>query len=224
MKMMEEIVKLLPHAATRRRVHKRVILLCPGDIPQQVYMVRSGCVKVYRLGNAGEEQVAGFKSAGDIFPECWVFGHTSNTMYYYETIEDCELITIAKESFLDALNKEPQLKAKFFDYMVKNYTGLMVQVSALEQSHAVDKLLMMLYYLMIRHGIEKKPGEYWIKMKLRHATLAGLTGLTRETVTNELGKMKKKGIVNYSMRRFVIYRRALRENIGEDAFSEIQFS
>lgn len=221
---MKKVVELLSPASMRRRVRKRTILLYPGDVPRQVYMVRSGCIKVYRLGNAGEEQIAGFKTAGDLFPECWAFGHTSNTMYFYEAIEDSEVATVERETFLEMLEKRPDLKARSFDYMVKNYTGLMLQISALEQSHAADKLLMMLYYLMVRHGVEKKPGEFWIKMKLQHATLAGLTGLTRETVTAALGKLKKAGVVHYSMRRFVIYKDALREKIGEDTFSEIQSS
>ncbi len=219
---MEIILDLLPGKVVSRRVRKRTVLLCPGEVPQDVHIVRSGCIKVYRLGSSGEEQIAGFKTAGDIFPECWAFGQSSTIMYYYETAEDCTVVTVRKKDFEKVLKNHPAVKARMFDYMVKNYTGMLVQVSALKQSHAVDKLLMMLYYLMIRHGVEKKPGEFWVSMKLRHTTLAGLTGLTRETVSTELGKLKKKGVVHYTMRRFIIYRHALRDTIGEAAFSEIQ--
>lgn len=221
---MEKLLGLLVHTATARRVRKHTVLLCQGEVPEEVFIVRSGCVKVYRRSGSGEEQIAGFKTTGDIFPECWAFGHTANTMYYYETVEDSEIVTVEKSQFLVLLDDNPTIKMQMFDYMVKNYTGLMVQVSALEQSHAVDKLLMMLYYLMIRHSYEKKPGEFWLSMKLRHATLAGLTGLTRETVSTELGKLKKKGVVAYSMRRFVIYKNPLRDMIGDSAFSEIELS
>ncbi len=220
--VMDKILALLSHTAIAHHVRKHTVLLCQGEVPQEVHIVRSGCVKVYRLNSSGDEHIAGFKTAGDIFPECWAFGHTANTMYYYETTEDTEIATVLREDFMEMLDKNPDVRTKLFDYMVKNYTGLMVQVSALEQSHAVDKLLMMLYYLMIRHSVEKKPGEFWLSMKLRHATLAGLTGLTRETVSTELGKLKKKGVVHYSLRRFVIHRQALREMIGEAAFAEIQ--
>lgn len=219
---MDDIAELLPNATTRRRMQKRAILLCPGDVPRQIYMVRSGCVKVYRLGSEGEEQIAGFKAAGDIFPECWAFGHTSNTMYYYEVIEEGELVSIEREAFSGLLDTQPDIKRELFDYMVKNYTGLMVQVSALEQSHASGKLIMILYYLMVRHSIETKQGEFLVKMKLRHSTLAGMTGLTRETITVELGRLRKLGVVKYTLKRFMIYQAALKKLIGDDAFSEIQ--
>ena len=221
---MKEILELLPHAVTRRRVKKRVILLCPGDIPQQVYIVRSGCVKMYRLGDSGEEQVAGFKAPGDIFPVSWAFNNTSNTMHYFETLEDSVLLTVDRTEFLSLLAKQADFKTKAFDYLVKNHVGLMTHITALQQTLAADKLLMMLYYLMVRHSIEKTSGEFWVKMKLRHATLAGLTGLTRETITTELGKLKKKHVVRYTMRHFIIYRDQLKDAIGEDVFEEIQFS
>lgn len=222
--MMKEIVELLPHAVTRRRVKKRVILLCPGDIPHQVYIVRSGCVKMYRLGDSGEEQVAGFKTLGDIFPVSWAFNNTSNTMHYFETLEDSVLLTVDKTEFLSLLARHSDFKAKAFDYLVKNHVGLMTHITALQQTLAADKLLMMLYYMMVRHSIEKTSGEFWVKMKLRHATLAGLTGLTRETITTELGKLKKKHVVRYTMRHFIIYRDPLKDAIGEDIFAEIQLS
>ena len=221
---MKEIVERLPHAVTRRRVKKRVILLCPGDVPQQVYIVRSGCVKMYRLGDSGEEQVAGFKTTGDIFPVSWAFNYTSSTMHYFETLEDSVVFTLDKTEFLSLLAKYTDIKAKAFEYLVKNHVGLMTHITALQQTLAVDKLLMMLYYMMVRHSIEKSPGEFWVKMKLRHATLAGLTGLTRETITTELVKLRKEHVVRYTMRHFIIYREPLKDAIGEDMFAEIQFS
>lgn len=220
---MNDIAELLSNVATSRRISKNAILLCQGDTPQHVSIVQSGCIKVYRVGPNGDEQIAGFKTAGDIFPECWAFGHSANTMYCYESVEDINILTVNREVFLDILDKHPSLKERYFDYMVKNYTALMIQLSALEQSYAGDKILMMLYYMMVRHCVEKSPGEFWMLMKLRQSTIAGLTGLTRETVTAEMGKLKRQGVVKYDMKNFVIYKDALKDRLGEETFLEIQF-
>ena len=217
-------MELLSGRATTRRIHKNTILLCQGDTPHHVSIVKSGCVKVYRVGPNGDEQIAGFKTAGDIFPECWVFGHSSNTMYYYESTEESDILTVSREAFLELLEKHPAQKDKYFNYMIKSYTGLMIQISALEQSYAVDKILMILYYMMVRHSVERAPGEFWVLMKLRQSTIAGLTGLTRETVTTEMGKLKRQGVVKYDMKNFIIYKDALKHKLGEEAFLEIQFS
>jgi len=219
---MENFMKFLPKASTRRLFMKRTVLFRQGEVPRQVYYVRRGCVKVYRISNEGEEQVAGFKTSGDVFPESWAFGQTSNTMYYYETVEPSELISIEKNEFLNLIESNALIAKEVFSYMAKTYTGLMLRMSALEQSRATDKLLMTLYYLMLRHGVEKKKDVFSIRMRIRHTTLASLTGLARETITIELGRLKRKRVVYYDLNKFVIYRQALKDMIGDDSIPEMQ--
>lgn len=219
---MDGIDQLLSKVATSRRISRGIILLSQGDEPNNVFVIQSGCVKVYRVTPSNEEQVAGFKTAGDIFPEGWVFGHVTNIMYCYETVEDCRLLTIDRQKFLEILNDHPDYKQRFFDYMAKNYSGLMIQLAALEHSYARDKILMMLYYMMVRHSVEKNPDEHWLLMKLSHETIAGLTGLTRKTVTTELGRLKRHGVVVYDTKKFIIYKSALRDKLGEEIFNQIQ--
>lgn len=220
---MENFLKFLPHASTLRHVKKETVLFRQGEVPGQVYYLRKGCVKIYRISNEGEEQVAGFKTAGDMFPESWVFGQTVNTMYYYETVEASELISIDKNEFLNLIEGNALFAKEVFRYMAKAYIGLQLHMSALEQSRATDKLLMTLYYLMLRHSLEKKPGAYWIKMRISHSTLANLTGLSRETITIELGRLRRKRVVYYDLHNFVIFRRPLMEIIGDDTIPEVEF-
>lgn len=221
---MKDFTRLVSDKATTRKISKNKILLFQGDIPQHVSIVQSGCIKVYRISNEGDEKVFGFKTAGDIFPECWSFGNSSNTMYCYESIENSTILNIDREVFLESLRNSPSQGKEWFDYLVRNYTGLMIQITALEQSHAADKILMILYYMMIRHGEEGVPGEFKLLMKLRQATIAGLTGLTRETVTSEMGKLKKIGVVKYGRDGFVIYKEPLKNLLGEETFMELQFN
>ncbi|MGB2787191.1 MAG: Crp/Fnr family transcriptional regulator [Candidatus Saccharimonadaceae bacterium] len=218
---MERIAELLPNATTRHVVRKHAILLYQGEVPRQAFIISKGSFRVYRIGNSGDEQVAGFKLAGDLFPECWVYGKTTCTMYYYEALEDSEVLTIEREVLLDLLEKQPQLRRDLFDRMVENYTGLMLQVAALEQTHASDKLLLMLYYLVFRFGKEIRPGEYRINLHLTHSLLAGLTGVSRETISKELGRLKRKEIVRYDQKELIVYKDTLRKKIGDDSFSDI---
>lgn len=219
---MEEIAKYLPNATTKRLVKKRAILIYQGEIPRQAYVVLSGSFKVYRLSNNGEEQIVCFKTPGDIFPETWIFGRTSGTLYYYEALEDCEVLTIEKSTFLGLLDKQPELRSAMFEYMVESYTGLVMQISALGQSRAAEKLLLILYYLMFRYGKEKKSGGYLIDLQLTHTVIASLVGLTRETTTTELGRLKRKGVIYYDAKSFIVYREALEKKLGDDSFSNIK--
>lgn len=219
---MEDIAKLLPTQSTKRSVKKRSILIYQGEIPRQAYIVLSGVFKAYRLGNFGEEQIASFRTKGDMFPETWLFGKTSSALYYYEALEDSEVLTVEKPVLLDLLDSNDELRRRLFDYMATGYTGLLMQLTALEQSRAAEKLLLMMYYLMFRYGKETSAGVYRVSLRLTHTTLGSLMGLTRETTTMELGRLKRKKIVTYDSEGYVIYRAELERRIGDESFSGIR--
>lgn len=219
---MEHISELLPTKSTRRSVKKRSILIYQGEVPRQAYIVLSGVIKVYRLGNFGEEQIVGFRTKGEVFPEPWIFGKTSCALFYYEALEDSEVLTVEKPVFLDLLESSAELKQKMFDYTMNNYTSMLMQTTALEQSRAAEKLLLMMYYLMFRYGKEASPGTFHVNLRLTHSTLGSLMGLTRETTTMELGRLKRKNIVSYSSNGFIINKHELEKRLGDESFSTIQ--
>lgn len=219
---MENIAELLPTQSTRRTVKKRSILIYQGEIPRQAYIVLSGVFKAYRLGNFGEEQIVGFKTKGDMFPDTWIFGKTSSALYYYEALEDSEVLTVEKPVLMNVIEENPEIKQTVFDYVVNGYTGLLMQITALEQSRAAEKLLLMMYYLMFRYGKEISPGVYHVDLRLTHTTLGSLMGLTRETTTMELGRLKRKNIVQYSSKGFTIYRRELEKRLGDESFASLK--
>lgn len=219
---MEDIAKLLPKQSTRRAIKKRSILIYQGEIPRQAYIVLSGTFKAYRLGNFGEEQIVEFRTKGDMFPETWIFNQTSSALYYYEALDDAEVLTVEKPVLLELIDSHPDLKERIFDYMVSGYTGLLMQITALEQSRAAEKLLLMVYYLMFRYGKQTSPGVYQVSLRLTHTTLGSLMGLTRETTTTEMGRLKRKNIINYDSKGFTIYRHELERQLGDESFAGIR--
>ncbi len=219
---MEDIAKLLPTQSTKRAVKKRSILIYQGEIPRQAYIVLSGIFKVYRLGNFGEEQVVGFRTKGDLFPETWIFGKTSGALYYYEALEDAEVLTVEKPVLLELFDTHPDIKERVFDYIVSSYTGLLMQITALEQSRAAEKLLLMMYYLMFRYGKQTTADTYIVNLHLTHTTLGSLMGLTRETTTMELGRLKRKKVIVYDSKGYTIYRRELERRLGDESFGTIR--
>ncbi len=179
---------------------------------------------MYRLGNMGEEQVVGFRTKGDIFPETWLFGKTSSALFYYEAMEDAEVLSVEKPVLLDVIQANDTFREHVFDYIVTGYTGLLMQISALEQSRAAEKLLLMMYYLMFRYGKQTTSGKYVVNLRLTHTILGSLLGLTRETTTMELGRLKRKKIIEYDSKSFTIYRRELEKRLGDESFGSIHLN
>lgn len=218
---MDDVVKLLPAKSTRRTVKKRSILVYQGEVPRQAYIVLSGAFKTYRLSNFGEEQIVGFRTKGDLLAETWLFGKTSSALYYYEALEDSEVLTVEKPVLLDLIDTNHDVTRLMLDYHATTYTGMLMQITALEQSRAAEKLLMMMYYLMFRYGKQIKPNIYRVNLRLTHTTLGSLMGLTRETTTMELVRLKRKKIIAYDSKGYDIYRHELERRINDESFTSL---
>lgn len=219
---MDGLASLPITRSTKRSIKKRTILLYQGEIPRQAYLVQKGAVKVYRLGRNGDEQIIGFRMPGDIFPETWLFNKTSSALYYYEALEDCEIITAERSVLREHIRTNPELEGDLLNYFIDSHTSQLLQITALEQSRAADKLLLMLHYLQFRYSNEISPGNFELRFHLTHTTLGNLTGLTRETTSVELGKLRRKGVVSYRGTSFTIHREALLQYLAKESFSDVQ--
>jgi len=218
---MPDLISPLKGHATKRSFKKHSILLYQGEAPRVAYVVVSGAIKVYSINAAGEEQIVTFETHGDLFPAPWIFQKSSSTLYYYEALTDCEVLMIPREELRQLFRDDPELLNALLDYYVTRYTGLMVRVTALEQSRAREKIMFTLYYLLFRYGRETRPGIYTVSLKLTHSVIASLVGLTRETTTNELSKLKAQKVLRYSAHQYVIDKAKLERMLGEDSFEDI---
>lgn len=218
---MQQILAEIERIATRRSFKKHSILLYQGEAPRVAYMLTGGAVKAYTINAAGEEQIATFHSNNDVFPSPWIFGRTSVTLYYYEALSDCEALAVDREQLLRIFSAKPEYTAAALDYFATNYTGLLMRITALEQSRAREKIMFTLYYLLFRYGKEVKPDRYIIDLTLTHSVIASLVGLTRETTTTELSKLKQQQVLEYTTRTYTVDKKKLERLLGEDSFSDV---
>ncbi len=81
-------------------------------------------------------------------------------------------------------------------------------LNAAEKAKAEEKIIYGLYFLGKRFGsLSDTPGK--ISLPVKHHDIAGLIGLTRETASQELKKLKDAGYVHYDKYSFVIDQRKL---------------
>ena len=218
---MEELIKSLESVSTTRTIHKRTILYYQGEIPRGAAVVRSGLLKVYSINGAGEEQIVAFHGPGDLFPLPWIFGETSNTLFYYEAVLDSTITSLPKDVLLEAIKKDTEYFHQLFNHLMHIHTGLLLRITALEQTRATEKILFTLYYLMFHYGKEVEPGVFRINLKLTQPAIASLVGLTRETTAKSLNRLKRRGIVNYKTYTYTINKARLERHLGEDSFTDL---
>lgn len=218
---MDEILQTLSPHSTIRSLSKGSTLLYQSEIPRHAYIVTKGLIRAYSVASTGEERTISLHSRGDIFPLSWVYGETRSTLFYYEASEPSELICVPKDIFLKKVMDNRASLDYMLKYLVNEHTAQQMRITALEQATASEKISLTLYYLMIRHGRERQPGYYTLTIRLTHATIASLVGLTRESTALNMSSLKKSGVVTYQNFIYTIHKPSLERFISEDGFKDV---
>lgn len=215
---MSELQSIIQQYGVPRLVKKGAILLYQSEIPRRALVVKRGLVRAYAITGTGEERAIALHNGGDILPLSWIFGETSTSLFYYDTLTDSEIIAVPKSELLGAVAKNPDAMSEVLALTMNEYTSLLLRITALEQSSAAEKIALTLYYLLFRHGEEVEPNVYAIRIKMTQSMIASLVGLTRESTAVNLKLLKKKGIVSYGNFSYTVNKTHLERFVGEDSF------
>lgn len=221
---MDILLQRLRPVSLPRLVKKGSNILFQGEIPRKAYIVREGVVRAYTITSSGEERIVAFYSKGDILPLSWLFGETSNSLFYYDAVSDVRLLTVAKDDFLNVVMNDTAILGSMMTFLSNQYTALLLRITGLEQSRAVEKIGFTLYYLLFRYGIEKSPGIHAVNIKLSQLMIANLVGLTRESTTKNLKLLKDKGVIDYDHSTYTINKAKLENFLGEDSFRDLSIT
>lgn len=192
-----------------------------GEVPRSVAIVKSGFLKSFNISADGSEQIVNFHVPGEILPLGWLFGKTSVSIYFIESMTDATLLLLPRERVLDYITGKPAVMEKVLDSAVSSYTASLMHICALEQTKATQKILHTLYYLARKFGTPRGQSTY-ISIDLTHQDIASLVGLTRETTATELNRLKKDKVLNYKNKKYQINTSAIIEAMGEESFLSVK--
>lgn len=204
-----------------RQIKKGRPILYQGEIPQSIFFVKSGVIKIYNITATGEEKTVGYESSDGLMPLECLFGRSPVSLYYYDTFTDCQVHSVPKNDLLQFINESPELGAVLLNRSISLYISSTIHLHALEQSKARDKLLYILQYLVMRFGKQVNTDEALIELRLTHQEIANLIGITRETASTEIGRLMKTGILRQEKLHYVVNTNKALRQLGESEFAEV---
>lgn len=193
----EEVIEKVNNFFSKRKLityKKNEYILHSHDEPSGIFFLKKGYVKQSAVSKEGEELTLVIYRPRSIFPIRWGLINTPNR-YSLQAMTNVEVLRSPKEDFINFLKNNPDVLFDLTKRILVRITGLMERMEYLVFGDAHQKLASMLYILSQRFG-KKNRGETEIKIPLTHKEIASLVGLTRETVTLEIGKLIKKGIIS----------------------------
>lgn len=186
----------------RKAYSTQTLILENGEISSCVYMLKSGFVRLYFISERGQETTLHICKPGEVFPIISTLGQIPNR-YNYETWGEVTAIEAPTNQFQAFLKKENEVLHEFNGQLIKRISGLLLRLEYTLYGSSYQRVVSTLLCLAKYFGQESK-GEILMSQKLTHNEIANLAGLSREAVSIEMGKLKKRKLLSYKKSQVTI--------------------
>lgn len=210
----EKEIRRISDLCVERCFPRGATIFREGDPSNSLYILKSGAVKLISLSEKGSEAILRILRPGEIFGELLV--SREKRAFTAVTAEDSVVTVITRENFKELLSVIPSLSLNFVQVLSRRLAEVEKGIAESSHTWSYHRLAKILLQLSEQYG-EEVPAGTLIKLRLTHEDLANLIGTTRETVTTQLNRMFRLGLLKHKTRQIIVARRRLREFIHSGA-------
>jgi CRP-like cAMP-binding protein len=178
------------------------VLIMGDEEPDGIYFLDSGIVKMSTFFASGTEITFNLFKPGAFFPMIWAIAETKN-VYDFQAVTDIVAYRVSKKQTLLFLEKENEVYLKLIKRIIIGFDGLLGTLPHLLSGNSTKRVAAALLLLGRRFG-EKSDDGLVLKIKMTHEDLAGMSALTRETVSLTIEKLEKRKIILQKNREIII--------------------
>ena len=164
-----------------------------GDVPDALFVIQKGKVKVGARSQAGREAILDILSDGDFVGKDSIAGQSSRTASA-SAMTDCSLLRIEKKAMMLALTRQVKLANIFWAYVLAR--NIRYQQDLVDQRCNSSEKRLAHILLRMAHCDRRGARETTIA-KVSHDTLAEMVGTTRSRVCFFMKKFKNSGFIYY---------------------------
>lgn len=176
--------------------------VCQGQVLDGLYVIVSGCVEIGTDRPDGRRYIRHYAEPG------YIFGFPSvldgkGTSFSYVAHQMTQLVLVQKSVFLSILEKHPPLWPSVAREVVGNQR---LVLSAMEEGMFESlrvRLTRLLVSLATAFGTRETAGTA-IQIRLTKDNLGDLLGVTRQSVSKELSRLEKEGLLISSYGRLTL--------------------
>ena len=197
----QEQIKEITSISLVKKYTKNQTIFSPFQKGEYFFILKRGKVKVYKTSR-GKEQIIRIFDKPTMFGEAASFTG-KNFPAWAEAIEDSEVILIPRRDFLSLIKRDPEIGMKLMSVMAQRLVYLTNVIESLSLKNALSK---------ISSYILRKSEEEGQEVEFSTNLAAMELGLTKETVSRMLSKLKEMGIIEKDRNRIRIKKpQALKE-------------
>ncbi len=196
----DKLDKFFVNFQTRKYRQGEVLIRGDENPPGVLYLV-SGTVHQYDITKQGNVIILNIIKPPAIFPMSWVMNDTPNS-FFFEAMESVELWMAPQKELIALFHSSPDILFELLRRVYRGTDGALQRITHLMAASAYNRVVLEL--IISAKLSESQSGREGIKLSLTAGDLAERTGLTRETISRELQKLKAEGLVRVSLGTVVI--------------------
>ncbi|WP_299887057.1 Crp/Fnr family transcriptional regulator [uncultured Lacinutrix sp.] len=166
-----------------------------------VFFLKRGSVKIVNTTN---DTVKYIVKRGNIFGELALFDKEVAAQEVAYAIEDCIICYIESKQMEELMQKHTSLKNGVLKVYGLRIKKLERRLHDLLYKDSPTRIKEFITDFIDEFGEIDETGRLVAKNLLSHREIANLTNTSRQTVSNVLSTMRKKGIINYDMKSISI--------------------
>lgn len=175
-----------------RKYPKGQILVFADENPDHIFYILKGRVRKYDVSYRGDEVIINVFQPPAFFPMSWAINKTPN-QFFYKTETEVELHVVPASDALQFLKDNPDVTLDLLSRLYRGLEGFYGRLVHLMSGTAGSRLLYELIIECRRFGNKQPDGTYLLESS--EGDLAARSGLSRETISREMKKIKRHGWV-----------------------------
>jgi CRP/FNR family transcriptional regulator len=191
------------HAAGHHsRLRRGEILFREGEVCEEIVVIITGSIKVYRLSDDGRQQTLWVLGAGDCFCLAPLF-HQARYPVTAQCMTDARILKLRRENTPAQLGADPGLASGVVRCLCDRLAAVAFLAEVASTRNVRQRLAGILLDLARRRGYRTADGTL-LDIGLTHDELAACAGTAREVVSRTLQQFQREGLVRLARRRMVI--------------------
>lgn len=199
----DDSLENISQIVSTRVYNKGEVILLEEDTGNNLYLIKSGRVKVTRINSDGDEVILTMLGEGEFFGEMAIFGGVTRSANV-SALEKSEVLILTRQDFLSLLKKHPDISVYLLEEMASRLRKSDQLIKDLSLSNAEHKIAMSIVRLSEELG-KIKQGQVEIEDFPYQKDIANMAGTSRETVSRTLKKFEKKGYIDKKGRKLIIF-------------------
>ena len=190
----EQLISLSKHTSRKIKIPGTELIRDSEPITTYANVV-SGVVKLSKLLEDGRQQIVGLQYAPDFLGRPL----SAESLVAAEAATNVELCAFPKSVLERLMAESPELEHKLLEQSLKELDEAREWMVTLGRKNAQEKIASFLYMIAAHMDPEadlEEDREMTFDLPLSRADIADFLGLTIETVSRQLTKLRKSGVVS----------------------------